>query len=1155
MPFVAVHLYAFGNASKAADDPDFITDNDVAILHDIVVTAAHDPGLEQGTFKALFAAYELVLERNGIDKDRDQVILRFVLQLGDKSLPGGSLYEKFEILLEEQGILLEIDPNNPPQGYTSLSYGGTQGTELEVGDQNTSVADQSHTRRSRRRNSVDPSRGRRPKLPRRRAASHSPSRTQLTLDASPIQPTSSEAPQPEKKPEEARELGHQPQGQYLQALPDRTWMKGNGNTANRFHLQRRDRSVSGTREPTIWRRSRSRDRPEVRPSSRVASTTSSSHHTADPTGLTTTASNLPWEASPRRGLAYHPSDTQIERDAEVLDDMRVAVVARNSLRAWRDKALQHRAYQQQLENTAYETDRRTLKAQSFALWRRATEVKRATEEEERRWSIMERRAERARGNIWAGKALTHWQRIAAARISETHLARRHILRHKYFTAWRDITAINDLKAKRHQEQCHFSRWRNKYLQSVNDQITAQSVYEVHLMKDGLLKWRQVHQDRRATEWRDVRAEWRFFGIWTNKTSMNQRLCRWAEDYHNRSVKQHVLRVLVNKARKFTVDKQQAESFTRRKAFGTLFKEWNTQARLGPIYREVSNRVAWQIIFRVTSTWLYQTRMQRQAAGVYRQRILRNALTTWNDQLRMRTLVARVDERLILQALYRWIIASRAALLKRQSERWSKRSILRKLITSSKHRRDTLNAQAEAMVTNRQQRLLRTTIDAWRSLYQTQTRYDQIARRQYSNKLGRTAFAVTQNRLLHYQQLNRWAIDARFFFSTTEFLRCLHAATEHSKRQKRRNAYSHIRRRIKTNIAMITIGTWRAKANTIITMKHQAEEFSQNHSIGSGIRCFDTWCARSTRLASLEVQSADYYMHTLQAQTLRRLTSTAQRLQQTEAQARSFVQVHTLFSASTAMRKLSMTVFQLHTREGTAAALKDRNQKKHFRSLLRYWSERTRQRRSPSIVASHRGYGDNRDDDDGNDNEGKDDWPDIFSDIPPAGHVPSITGAENIIDEREPFRLSTTLRSATLQPPGSTITGRTFGRTITASKTPVPGYLNTPSKRTARARALERLTTTPASSRTPLGTPFGLPTTGGKQRRGLMTEPKDGPGGAGSAWTYGNLRFGNSVGGVERFGRSIGGLNGIGGRGEERGNKERIERGGTMFEGIEEQEGE
>ncbi|KAI9809657.1 MAG: hypothetical protein M1825_000089 [Sarcosagium campestre] len=97
-----------------------LTDRDVEILHQIITRAESLPQVDELPYRTLFAAYDTVLREKDIDPDRDTVLFRTLLRLGGVNAEG-SLYEKFEVLLGDYGIHIELGDSDG-DGIHSISH-------------------------------------------------------------------------------------------------------------------------------------------------------------------------------------------------------------------------------------------------------------------------------------------------------------------------------------------------------------------------------------------------------------------------------------------------------------------------------------------------------------------------------------------------------------------------------------------------------------------------------------------------------------------------------------------------------------------------------------------------------------------------------------------------------------------------------------------------------------------------------------------------------------------------------------------------------------------------------------------------------------------------------------------------------------------------
>ncbi|TGO59269.1 hypothetical protein BCON_0046g00130 [Botryotinia convoluta] len=116
-PLSLPSLYDGGQSyswTTTTDEP-YYTDDDLVILHDIVVRAQHIlptlPPKDRLPTLALAKAYYEFLPDLGIHPDHDSRYFRFIFKIGVTGESTGTLFDKFEECLAKRGITLEFDYN------------------------------------------------------------------------------------------------------------------------------------------------------------------------------------------------------------------------------------------------------------------------------------------------------------------------------------------------------------------------------------------------------------------------------------------------------------------------------------------------------------------------------------------------------------------------------------------------------------------------------------------------------------------------------------------------------------------------------------------------------------------------------------------------------------------------------------------------------------------------------------------------------------------------------------------------------------------------------------------------------------------------------------------------------------------------------------
>ncbi|KAI9875738.1 MAG: hypothetical protein M1830_008059 [Pleopsidium flavum] len=1020
-----------------------LSDQDVAILHQIITSAQQLPDVERLPFRAIFEAYDTVLAQNNLDPDHDQVYLRFLFRLGGKGLPGETLYQRFETLLEELGIRLEFDAEGEAlqevtqdlrndeneEGHTTrvspMHEDNPRGRQRRASFNSMYDAGDEITQRSGQR---DLSRSSLSRL-----EIHGPS----VPDARPSTRATTRATE--------RTQPHVRQTESATDQPRRGRLTAQEFATNLQHYQRRKRSTSSQRNIHVWRRSGSRDSYGSRRRHPLLEQNQAVPQPAEGS-FEETLSSLP-EGNIESGhvvpaeVLYRPSGTQMIRDAETFDHYRLQSILRKSLRRWCNVVWQQHNDHQKLEAMAHKLDSEALLRQGFDHWRSTYQEKRHAAETDRFFAHLEQRASKARDVHLLTKAFTHWAQSASDEVMRTSVARRHILRTKYFNAWREITAVNELKVRRQRLTKFFGLWRRRYNKNLAENAKAITVYHGNLVESVYWRWFWKFCEHRAPQWRAGRIKRKYLANWAAAVKRIIEREGWVESSCRDSVQRSTLRGWLERTRIILSCEREAVIFRRRRLLASLLPEWQARLRLAPMARQISNSADWRIVYSVFSTWVFRFRAVGQAAQVDRSRVLRNGWTSWNDHLRWQTLAHRIDDRVVTQALYRWVLAERCILLRRHFTQRSKHRVLSRFVNQWSTLEGRLLDQEGIVRQSRDRSLLRLVCDRWRHKLELVRRQEQLAFEFNAPRVAQETLRAWSVRLQNVRQLQRWANDAEFYVFTTLSIKRWQNATTESKRQKRRKAYAQVRRRIKMNLASRVIVPWRERTGIIIEMQRQAVYTYQSHLFNIGTNIFDHWRRRLDDVLNMKNHAESVYEASPLQRCLQSWTSLFQRQRIKQEQALSYyVEMHVSSVAASLLRKLSLRVFEIRSRQETAESLMERNNRKHFRNIFRHWQDsvsqrRLRQHQAPLQSGTARRR--TRIDDDYN---------------PGSGHGGR---AEEGPASDDGFDLGDWIPSLEAH-----------------SNTPLlPGYLSTPSKRAERAKTLVRISTTPRTPAGPKATPF------------------------------------------------------------------------------------
>lgn len=735
-------------------------------------------------------------------------------------------------------------------------------------------------------------------------------------------------------------------------------------------------------------------------------------------------------------LFYRPTDTQLVRDADTFLHFRLRAVMRNVLGRWRITALGSKQRHERMASTSLAYDHGILLRQSFDVWRVKLQLSIETAAAEQYFIQLEQKAEKARDLYLVIKAFTHWQQVVREKIEYAAEARRQVLRVKYFHAWLTFTLENHQRVRLHGERKFFSVWNQRLSISLVKDQKASFTRARNLVKTTYWKWFWVFCERRAPEWKHRRLQTSVFNRWA--FSSQQKAWREYEVTvgRHRSVKKRLFSLWLQQARTILSNSRVAENVYRQKITARSILECRRQAKYSPLTRQISNMADWRIAGSTFAIFVNRFRDEQRAHKVDELRVVRNVWTAWNDRLRWQTLESQIDDRVLVQALYRWVLAERCLLLERVCDQRRMRLCLEKSVQLYRTRAAAQEILFVEMERKRQASTSKLIINRWRRIVHTYRQNAQIAFDFEAPRVAQQAMSALAFQLDHVRKLNKWAVDARYYFYVTRYLKVWRAATTESKRRKLHNAYALVRRLSKMKLARSCIQTWQDRTQHVRGIEEQALSHNHNKLLHLGTALFDRWRNRLIFILDREDEISLEFERRFAHSHLDIWISRIRTALRNDEVARVNAEDRIASNASKCLHELRLRIIELKGRESKAQDLRRWYGKRYLRDLLRRWREHTAKKRDqplqPPVFASAR-----------------------------ARRLGNRTVAEGPQDDVAGRAEEWTAFDEGGFDVGEWIPGLD---NVEASSTPLPGYLSTPSKRAARARGLVRVSTTP------MGTP-------------------------------------------------------------------------------------
>jgi protein SFI1 len=764
------------------------------------------------------------------------------------------------------------------------------------------------------------------------------------------------------------------------------------------------------------------------------------------------------------------SQTQLVRDSGAYDQGRIGILAKKYFRKWSSQTLVHIAKFVELEADAVQRDRHMLQRQAFDSWLAVHRRIRREERMKQHFNALERRAADVYDGYLKAKAFRHWYSMTLETKAITEAARQKYLSVRYFNAWRQLTVTNELKAERQSLKASFQLLRKRAARYYQDEVNALELYYSNLTRMIFWRWAFTCAERKAPKFRDNVLLNQTLLAWSDKLKYREQQEREATLLYERNVLRKMMQQWSTKTRIDVAGDRQADSFRTQSLTKSALVLWKLATQLAPLEGRVARMRDWQTARSNFSVWLLRTRMIVRADWANTLRTKQNAFTAWNERLRRDVVQARIDNRILAQAMYKWVIAQRAILMTRIRQDREKRTAFSKLLGGYKKHRDLLQSQEAQVQNQRFARLTRSTLECWKLQMNVITARSQMALEFYTPKIQQDMLAAWRDQHEHVQKLEKWAKDANFYFIMLKTLQRWHDAASETRKRRTNDAYKKVRRQIKMNLARKVLVKWRNRVDEIKILEERCEKSRRSNDTDLLRGMIFSWQRRNVQRQQAMTDASARFDDRLLTHSLHAWIDTSRQAINLQIRADQFYHIHLSELCATKLRRLSMKAFGIKRRQQDADAMRERHWSKHIRNILRHWATQSKDSTYQALL-----QGSSEPTDAGYGTASQDDPPGIGTGgtIGPGGPIATHRDQDWTAFDADLLDNDDWLPPSDEHDPPQ----------ATSTPMPTPGYLNTPSKRTARAKALAKMSTTPV---TPLTTAFAA-----RLRAGMASTPVPG----------------------------------------------------------------
>lgn len=747
---------------------------------------------------------------------------------------------------------------------------------------------------------------------------------------------------------------------------------------------------------------------------------------------------------------FEPPQTVIEPDASASFKNSTRRATRRFLHQWLAQAIQSRDDNTNLTLLAQSRDKIILTRQALETWHLRLRQHREEAARARFYARYDLRATKAHELYLLTKVLTHWAEITVEQIECTSVARRHILRVRCFNAWQDITAVNELKARKLILRKHFAKWRSQQVTiSIRTNRTV-ATYAEDLIRRAFREWLRKRRELWYIVTTKDREASQAIQLWLELHRKSKSTAAMAINYSHHRLLKGVLLLWLQKAKQFLQQQESAQSLHRDRLYQIYLQRWQQETHLISAGRQFRYHCEGGVVSTVFKMWVLRAQQERKATIIDQLKIKREAWNAFDDRRRCQGMQARIGQRVVFRALQSWVMARRLLGFRARHDQLLKADSMYRLVECWSTRDDD-SAQSERRASQYYASRLRNRVFiSWRTCLSDYLEDERMALGFTSSIYTAKALAKWVTEKHRLELLDRCAKDANFYIIATHTLGRWKTSTESLRRQKRRLAYAQMRRQIKLSVASKMLNKWRLRAATVLQSKDQAFERLRNRDASSCANVLQRWRAKAENFTELgEATISRFRSQSLRAYLIlwdRRATMEAKarchvqgkyftRLlrciknhDNLEQQAHIRAEEHYTNACSQCFRRWNARALQNGGKDGSATRLRDKFARKRSIKILIFWRRSLLRKQQPQNTAPEHSL------------------------VPIARVTPAQFSRTSRNEDWTDFNLDWEgdLDDA-------------------VSSTPKPGYLNTPSRRVDRLKVAAESSTTPRYS--PPSTPL------------------------------------------------------------------------------------
>lgn len=547
-----------------------------------------------------------------------------------------------------------------------------------------------------------------------------------------------------------------------------------------------------------------------------------------------------------------------------------------------------------------------------------------------------RRAAKAHTLTLMHKCFTHWEECAREERERTAIARRHMLRIRYFSLWRSLHAETKKKVQVFRLTHLARQWTRAFLHHDIQHSEAVSRYRKNLTKDVFEAWHDQYRGRFADDVRVVRLQEHCIRRWLAKT-------RHAVDTYEGIVvheRDQTLEDAFSTWHTVTEDLQETASQHYHRKINhdleSIFDSWRTKARLERTLREALERKDENLKLYAIDCWESKTTEATARAQLARSTAAEEIYTHWANEVKLKQYQREHVTQLKLRAFLHWRMEQQLASFTQISDVRLKERVLAKLRTAAAQSQTKALHGYRLADHHAVTALQASVIEAWQAnTYNALEERDRATTVFFHNTASSCldvwidrAAEVADKRV----KLEEFANRGAYYCLTSNTLTHWAKVADETRRERLTATYHAFRRKCKSQLAAGCLSRWQSAARTAVSFKMEADTMSTTHLEDKLVDCVEHWLQQTRRNQAIHQVAKDAELEVWWG----RWTAKATEIQETEHDAGEYYNEQML---ARCWNNWEFAALQQRSRQSTVAAFKEKLNKSLCRQVMDVWLQK------------------------------------------------------------------------------------------------------------------------------------------------------------------------------------------------------------------------